>query len=66
MEKRNLWDMNRLVEYLGVPRSTVYEHIALGRIPFVQVGRHKRFIPDEVEKAIKKLPVPTPAKRRSA
>lgn len=65
MEKRNLWKIGQLIEYLGVPRSTVYEHIARGLIPFVQIGRHKRFVPDDVERAVKKLPVPQ-SKRRSA
>ena len=51
---RSLWDIKDLIEYLKVPRSTVYHYIAIGRLPYVQVGRHKRFIPEDVEKAVKK------------
>lgn len=55
--ERELWTFEELRAYLKIPRSTIYEYIALGRIPFVQLGRHKRFIPGDVERAIKRLPV---------
>lgn len=53
---RELWTIKEVVEYLKVPKSTVYLYMAQGKIPSIRVGRHRRFIPDEVERAIKKLP----------
>ena len=53
---RELWDIDDLQKYLKLPRSTVYELVALGKIPVVKLGKHRRFIPDEVETALRKLP----------
>ena len=53
---RELWTIDQVIAYLKVPRSTVYEYVAMEKIPSVKIGRHRRFIPDEVEKAIRKLP----------
>jgi excisionase family DNA binding protein len=53
---RELWTMTDLIAYLKVPRATAYYYISIGKIPFVQIGRHKRFVPDDVERAVKKLP----------
>lgn len=52
---RELWTMDELIAYLKIPRSTVYMYVAMEKIPSIKIGRHKRFIPDEVERAIKKL-----------
>ncbi len=54
---RELWTFEELVKYLKIPKATVYMYIATDKIPFVQIGRHKRFIPEEVERALKRLPV---------
>lgn len=53
---RELWTFEELCAYLKVPKSTVYRYVALEMLPFVQIGRHKRFIPEEIERAIKRLP----------
>ncbi len=53
--QRELWTIDELIKYLKVPRSTAYEYIAMGKIPFIQLGRHKRFVPDDVERAIKRF-----------
>lgn len=55
-KQRELWRFDDLLAYLKIPRSTVYQLIATGKIPYVQVGRHKRFVPDDVERAIRKMP----------
>jgi excisionase family DNA binding protein len=52
---RELWTFDELQKYLRIPKSTIYQHIAAGNIPCIQVGRHKRFSPDDVERALKKL-----------
>lgn len=53
---RELWTIDDLIAYLKLPKATVYEHVARGTIPVVKIGKHRRFIPDEVERALRKLP----------
>lgn len=53
---RDLWTIGDLINYLKLPRSTVYLLVAEGKIPVVKLGKHRRFIPEEVESAIRKLP----------
>jgi excisionase family DNA binding protein len=53
---RELWTFDELLAYLKMPRTTVYLHISRGLIPSIKVGRHRRFIPDEVERALRRLP----------
>jgi len=53
---RELWTVEDLMNYLKLPRSTVYLYVAEGLIPVVKLGKHRRFVPDEVERALKKLP----------
>ncbi len=53
---RELWTIDELQAYLKLPRSTTYLLVAEGKIPSVRLGKHRRFIPDEVETALRKLP----------
>lgn len=53
---RELWTFEELQNYLKLPRSTTYLLIAEGKIPAIKLGKHRRFIPDEVEAALRKLP----------
>lgn len=53
---RELWTIEELQNYLKLPRSTVYLLVAEGKIPVVKLGKHRRFIPDEVESALRRLP----------
>jgi excisionase family DNA binding protein len=55
-KSRELWDMKQLLEYLKIPRSTAFMYISTGKIPSVKIGRHRRFIPEEVERALRKMP----------
>lgn len=55
-KRRELWTIDQLSAYLQLPRSTTYMLVAEGRIPSVRLGKHRRFIPDDVELAIKRLP----------
>lgn len=52
---RELWTLDELLGYLKMPRSTVQLYIAQQKIPSIKIGRHRRFIPDEVERALKRL-----------
>lgn len=53
---RELWTIKELQEYLKLPRTTTYLLVAEGKIPSIRLGKHRRFIPEEVEQAIRKLP----------
>ncbi len=53
---RELWTIEELRAFLKLPLSTTYLLVAEGKIPSVRLGKHRRFIPDEVELALKKLP----------
>lgn len=53
---RELWTIEELVAYLKLPKSTVYTYVADGLLPCVKIGKHRRFIPDDIERALKRLP----------
>jgi excisionase family DNA binding protein len=53
---RELWNFNDLKGYLKMSRSTVYQLIAQGKIPHIKIGRHMRFVPEDVERAVRKMP----------
>lgn len=55
-KQRELWTIEQLQNYLQMPRSTTYLLVAEGKIPSIKLGKHRRFIPDEVESALRKLP----------
>lgn len=51
-----LWDQKDVRDYLkGIPLSTLKLWIATNKIPSVKLGRHRRFIPADVQRAVKKL-----------
>lgn len=52
---RETWTMEQLSEYLQLPLSTAYQLVAQGKIPVVKLGKHRRFIPEEVERALRKM-----------
>lgn len=52
---KTLWTFDELIQYLKIPKTTAYYYMATGKIPYIQLGRHRRFLPDDVEKALKKL-----------
>jgi excisionase family DNA binding protein len=39
---------------LGVRRSSVYEYVRTGRLPHVRVGRHVRFLREDLEEWIRR------------
>jgi excisionase family DNA binding protein len=54
-KQQQLWDTKDVVNYLRLPVSTVKLYIATNKIPSIKIGRHRRFIPADVERALKKL-----------
>lgn len=55
-KERELWTIDDLSKYLKLPMSTTYMLAADGTIPSIKLGKHRRFIPEDVERAIRKLP----------
>lgn len=55
-KERELWTIEELQNYLKLPRSTTYLLVAEGKIPCIKLGKHRRFMPEEVEIALRKLP----------
>lgn len=45
-----LVDIRGIARVLGIPESTVGYYIRKKGMPYIPVGKHKRFIPDEVIK----------------
>jgi len=39
---------------LGVRRSSVYEYVRTGRLPHVRVGRHVRFLREDLEEWVRR------------
>lgn len=52
---KELWNIDDLSDFLGMPRSTTYVLVSSGKIPSLKIGKHRRFIPDEVKAALKKF-----------
>ena len=49
-----IWlDLDQLVAYLGVPKSTLYKLLQRGELPGHKVGKLWRFDRDEVDEYIK-------------
>lgn len=55
-KQQELWTIEELQAYLKLPLSTTYQLVAQGKIPVVKLGKHRRFIPSDVELALKRLP----------
>lgn len=47
-----LWNVGQLSEWLQIPETTLLEYARDGKIPSVRVGRHVRFDPHAVLKAL--------------
>lgn len=44
----SLLDAKAVAALLGVPKSWVYSEARAGRIPFIQLGRYRRFREDDI------------------
>jgi excisionase family DNA binding protein len=44
-----LWNAEEAAEYLGVKKSWVYEATREGRIPVVPLGKHLRFLQEDLD-----------------
>ena len=45
---------HEVARLLGVRRSSVYEYVRTGRLPHVRVGRHVRFLREDLEDWIRR------------
>jgi excisionase family DNA binding protein len=56
-----LWTIDVLAEFLGVPRATIYRWRHIGTGPRgIRVGKHVRFDPDEVARWVEQQTDPRP------
>ena len=50
MEKpKDVLNINELVDYLDIPKSTVYQPAREGKIPAQKVGCHRRFHKETID-----------------
>jgi excisionase family DNA binding protein len=49
-----LWKKEDAIAYLQIPYSTFNLHLAKGDIPHVRIGKHIRFIPEQLVAWVKK------------
>ncbi|WP_319405790.1 helix-turn-helix domain-containing protein [uncultured Desulfosarcina sp.] len=50
MEKpKDVLNINELVGYLDIPKSTIYKLVREGKIPAQKVGRHWRFHKETID-----------------
>lgn len=51
----SLWTIDDLASYLKLPRSTTYLLVAQKKLPSIPLGKHRRFNPDDVIAALRRL-----------
>lgn len=49
-----LMTVDDLIELTRIPRSTLLLRVATGEIPSIKIGRHRRFLPEDILKWLKK------------
>jgi len=47
--RARLWTVKEVADFLGVPKSWVYSHVADKSLPHHKVGRYVRFNPSEIK-----------------
>jgi excisionase family DNA binding protein len=47
-----LWTASDVAAKLGLPVRTVYDYTRRGLLPKIQLGRHVRYSPEDVERAL--------------
>jgi excisionase family DNA binding protein len=50
-----LWTASDVAERLGLPKRTVYDFTRRGLLPKIQLGRHVRYAPADVEARLAEL-----------
>jgi excisionase family DNA binding protein len=50
-----LWTADDLAAKLGLPKRTIYEFTRRGLLPKIQLGRHVRYSPADVESRLAEL-----------
>jgi excisionase family DNA binding protein len=49
-----LWTVGDVATWLNLPRSTVYELTRRGDLPVVRLGRHLRYVPEQVARRVER------------
>jgi excisionase family DNA binding protein len=47
-----LLDAGQAAVLLGIPKTSVYEYVRRGELPYIKVGRHVRMIKADLETAL--------------
>jgi len=47
-----LLDAAQAAVLLGIPKTSIYEYVRRGDLPFIKVGRHVRIIKSDLEKTL--------------
>lgn len=53
MPDESVWSPVQVSEYLGIPVKTIYKWVGEDRLPAYKIGRHIRFVPEEVRAFVK-------------
>jgi excisionase family DNA binding protein len=53
VENNQVFTVDELVDYLKVPKSTLYKLLAEGKVPGQKVGRHWRFSKEGIDTWLK-------------
>jgi excisionase family DNA binding protein len=49
-EKNGVLDIERLAQYLDIPKSTLYRLVRERKIPSQKVGKHWRFLKEAIDR----------------
>lgn len=49
-----IWDTEQVALYLKVPVKTIQRWVLNDEIPSIKIGRHRRFIKEEIDKWLKR------------
>ncbi len=58
MGKRVWMTTEKVAEYVGFCKATIYEYVSARSIPFYKIGGQLRFDPDQIDEWIEKQRVP--------
>lgn len=50
----SLWTIDDLAEFTKISIRTLKLYTITGRLPSIKIGRHRRYIPDEIRKWLKR------------
>lgn len=55
LTREPLRDAAHVADLLGVPVKTIHQYARDGRLPSIKLGRHRRFVVADVERALEEM-----------